>query len=572
MHRPSIIAIFFVTICCATLIPELTTAQDSSSVSQNQYIKGHTAFIEGMTAFENENYREAVKLLSVAYKYMPDKSGISHALADTYLQLGDLSNASYYCKQAVEREPDNKWYRLTLADIYRHNGNLQSAIDQYKAVLNYYPDDSNTIFKIANTFAEQGELQKSNRFYNQLLNKNGSVIPVHLEKAENFKRMGLQDSVIAQFEKIRKLNPADLSTFHSLSNFYREMGKTEQAKAVLRQALEQNSRDPETLIRLADIYSSEAKWDSTGAILNNIVADKVIEPEPKLAIAEFIIAKFKEDPTNTEITEIASSLLDTFTELEPDYGKAHAIAATFYVEAGQNKKALQKLEKTNELLPSDDNAWRQRLRLLMVEQQYNTVLAVAPRAEEHVPQDPFVQYAWGSAYLAKEQYQPAVEKLKGAVSLPARRIFKSSVYTRLADAYAGVGNEEKANESYEKAIQLDPQNDTALNNYAFFLSEQGIQPDKAEKMALKALELSNEQNRGTYLDTAGWVYYQKGAYRKAEEFIKKAIESGANSADILEHLGHVYYKLGKPELAKEWWEKAYNLDTTRTYLKDRIFQ
>lgn len=545
-------------------------AQDTTA--EQQTINGKRAYIEGITAFENENYEQAIELLTYAYSRLPEQSGVNLALADTYFQLGDLSNAAYYAEQAVKLEPGNKWYHLKLAEIYQQAGQNSEAINELETILNYHPDDTGVIQQLAETYNSRGEYAASNKMYNRLLKKQGPAIPILLQKLQNFDQLNMQDSVITHLERIRRLDPENLSTLQVLSDYYQEMGQTKKAKSILEQALTQNSRDPQTLIMLADMHANEGEWDQVGNLLEDIVSDPVVEPDAKLTIARYILSQYKQDSSNQLLIEATSKVLETFIESEPDYAQAHAISGDFFIETQQTEKALKALAKTTELTPSDSDAWRQRLQLLMSARQYQQVIELASQANKTVPQDPFILYFWGSAHLAVGQHNQAIEKLTESADLPARENFKTVVYTNLADAYAARKQWQEAFKTYEQALNMDNQNDTALNNYAYYLSLQEEQLDKAETMALKALELSNNQTRGTYLDTVGWIYYQKEEYEKAEAYIRDAVDAGETNAEVLEHLGDVYDKLNKPDLAREWWQKALEADPSRTHLKDKISQ
>lgn len=548
------------------------TLQAQDTTAEQQQISGKRAFIEGITAFENENYEQAVELLSLAYTRLPEQGGISLSLADAYFQLGDLSNATYYAEQATKLDPANKWYHLKLAEIYRQSGNNTEAVNELEIILEHHPDDLQVVQQLAEAYASRGEYAASNQMYNRLLKKQGASIPVLLQKLQNFDRLNMKDSVITQLEQIRELDPDNLSTLQVISDYYLEMGQTEKAKSILEQALQQNSRDPQTLIMLADLYANEAEWERVGSLLENVISDPVVEPEAKLTIARYILSQYQQDSSNRLLIDATSKVLQTFIESEPDYARAHALSADFFIETQQIEKALDALKKTTELTPSNGDAWRQRLQILMSDQQYREVIDLAPRADEMVPQDPFILYFWGSAYLAEEQYKHAVEKLAVAADLPARGNFKTVVYTNLADTYAALNEWEDAFKAYEMALSMDDRNDTALNNYAYYLALQKQQLDKAETMALKALKLSNNQSRGTYLDTVGWIYYQKEEFERAVTYIQKAVEAGETSAEVMEHLGDVYHKLDKPDLAREWWQNAFQKDSTRTHLQDKISQ
>lgn len=549
-------------------LPAQPSSRDSSKVSQEQLIDGKAAYIEGLKEFENENYERALDLLSTAYVKLPEHSGVNFALADAYLQIDDLPNASFYGKKAVELEPGNKWYHLKLAEIYRRAGKNEATIEELERALEYHPDATDVLFELAQTYAAYGEFLKSNKTYNKLLDKTGDTINLHLQKLKNFNELGMRDSSIAELQTIRQLDPDNISTMQMLSNYYLEMNKPEEAKAILKEALEKNKRDPKTLIMLADIYVGEARWDRVGTLLGDVISDPVINPEAKLTVAQYLISQFQQESSNRQLRQATSELVEKFVSSEPDFGPAYALAADFYTKVRENDEALQALAKTNELMPSNDEAWRQRMQLLLAEGKYEEAIEVGAKAEKNAPQDPFIMFFWGSAYLAEGQNRPAAEKLEEAASLPARKELKSAIYNSLGDAYAGFDEWEKAFSTYEKALEINPANDLVLNNYAYFLSLQKKNLEKAKKMALKAIQIKPQN--ASYLDTVGWVFYQLGEYEKARKYIQASIDTGQASAEVLEHLGDVMDKLGKPKEARKWWQKAFQKDSTRTYLKEKI--
>lgn len=560
-------------LCCTATLPGLAPALYGQSSSGNDtterdLINGETAYIEGLQEFENANYERALDLFSEAYVKLPENAGLNYALADAYRKIGDLANASFYGKQAVNLDPENKWYRLMLAGIYREAGKNEATIEELEKTLEYHPQATEVLAELADTYASYGMLLESNKAYTKLLKLTGENINVHLQKLRNFNKLGMRDSVITELQKIRELDPDNLTTLQTLSNFYLEMNQKDEAKSILKSALDQNNRDPKTLIMLADLYAQEAKWDSVGTLLGNVVSDSIIPADAKLTVAQYMLSQYQQKPEDTRLQQATSSIIETFTANEPDYGQAHALAADFYNSLNQNTRALEALARTNELMPSNDGAWIQRMQLLLTEGNYREAIEIGAQAEKNVPQDPFIMYFWGSAYLAESQNAEAVDKLEKASRLPARRQLKSAIYNALGDAHAGLEQWEEAFNTYEQALKINPDNDLVLNNYAYFLSLQEKELDKAEKMALKANQLS--PNNASYLDTVGWVYYQKGEYQKAEKFIRASLDTDEASAEVMEHMGDVLDKLNKPEEALEWWKKAYEKDTTRTHLKEKI--
>jgi Flp pilus assembly protein TadD len=102
-------------------------------------------------------------------------------------------------------------------------------------------------------------------------------------------------------------------------------------------------------------------------------------------------------------------------------------------------------------------------------------------------------------------------------------------------------------EHMQKAIDLNPENAAALNYLGYTWAEMGVRLDEAENLIRRALKI--EPNDGFYIDSLGWVYYQRGEYGKAVEELERAVELTIDDPTIIEHLADAYEKAGKPDQA-----------------------
>jgi len=109
----------------------------------------------------------------------------------------------------------------------------------------------------------------------------------------------------------------------------------------------------------------------------------------------------------------------------------------------------------------------------------------------------------------------------------------------LAGVEASAGNRSGAISRYRSVLDLDASNIMALNNLANLMALQ----DSAEalKMAQQALELAPDN--AAVQDTLGWVYYRKGAYQTAIEYLKLAVSREPTPVRQF-HLGMSYLKFG----------------------------
>ncbi len=542
--------------------------QGIAQVQSVEEREAKTAYIQGLEAFENEEYDMATTLLLQAYEHLRGQSGLSYALADVYFLQDDLANAALYGKEAVGMEPANKWYRLKLAEIYRSAGQNQATLDELTTLLEYHPNDYTTLFMLADTQKEYGEFIQSNKTLDKISNLTGPNPVVLLRKFQNYEALGNTESALEQLELLNETEPENLNTLNLLGEYLIRSGRSSEAKKYLNDALYRNSRDPQTLINLAGIYIDEQRWDSAGTMLGNFVSDPIIEADQKLTIAQFMYAKQQNSPLNAQLRIETARILDLYTEAAPQYGPAFTLAGQFYSLSGDTEKALENLAKANELLPEDDIAWRQRLQLLLGEQRNQEAIAVGLEADKHAPEDAFIQFFLGSAYLLDGNYSEAAAWLEQASRAPARRPFKSVIYSSLGDAYSALENFEESDRVYELAIRYDSENHNAMNNYAYSLSVREVELERAKELALKAIEMDAENP--AYLDTVGWVYFKLGDYDRARRFIKASIDTGANDAEVLEHLGDVYEKLDNLQEAKKWWKQAFENDSTRVHLQEKI--
>ena len=112
--------------------------------------------------------------------------------------------------------------------------------------------------------------------------------------------------------------------------------------------------------------------------------------------------------------------------------------------------------------------------------------------------------------------------------------------------------------AYDSALVYKPDNIGALNNYAYYLSVERKQLDKAEEMSYRTVKA--EPSNGTYLDTYAWILFEKGKYVEARIYIDQALLNGGDkSSVVVEHCGDIYYQNGEPDKALEFWQKALKL-------------
>ena len=123
----------------------------------------------------------------------------------------------------------------------------------------------------------------------------------------------------------------------------------------------------------------------------------------------------------------------------------------------------------------------------------------------------------------------------------------ADIYSLLGDIYQKEGRINDTYTAYDSCLVYKPDHVTCLNNYAYFLSEEGKDLKKAEKMSYRAI--SAEANNPIYLDTYAWILYKQKRYDDAKAYIDMAMEYLKDGEDpdgeIRQHAEKINKKLKK---------------------------
>jgi tetratricopeptide (TPR) repeat protein len=273
--------------------------------------------------------------------------------------------------------------------------------------------------------------------------------------------------------------------------------------------------------------------------------------------------------TEAEFSE-AISLAKQLSETHPNESRTNVIYADLLMRLDKKAEARDMYSKAARIDGSVFQVWGAILQLDGDLNQVDSMLVHSEKALEVFPNQGMLWYSNGTAHLMKKNYKEASSSLE-----ESRKLIKDKpelipiINAQLGDAYNGLGDHQKSDEAYELSLKENPDNDYVLNNYSYYLSLRKEKLDLALKMSEK-LVLKNQSNP-TYLDTYAWVLYIRKDYKKAKEFLEKAmVDSSGVSGTIVEHYGDVLFKLGERDNAVAQWKKAKRMGETTELLDKKI--
>lgn len=264
------------------------------------------------------------------------------------------------------------------------------------------------------------------------------------------------------------------------------------------------------------------------------------------------------------------------------------------------------------------------LRVLMLEHKYEDVVTVATQGlkNENTHLAPLYEdlslahMALGRTAEALDAADEVVRRADDAASKLRYRLFRAEMLSRaekhadaeaeclallkeyntpgdarevrmvLSMAYSSAHQHDKSEEQLQLVLKEDPDDATANNDLGYQWADRNKNLAEAERMIRKALELDHrqrtsgdalvldgDQDNASYVDSLGWVLFREGKLADARKELERAValQGGADSPEVWDHLGDIYFRSQMPGKAGEAWRKAVGLyETTRRRPDERL--
>jgi Flp pilus assembly protein TadD len=200
--------------------------------------------------------------------------------------------------------------------------------------------------------------------------------------------------------------------------------------------------------------------------------------------------------------------------------------------------------------------------------KYDEALGALNDALKQKPDDTEIMGFIVGVYQEKKDYPTAIDVTRKMIAIDPK---SDKFHFTLGALLDETKQKDAGVTEMKKAIELNPQNAQALNYLGYTYAESGTNLDEAERLIKRALVVEPED--GFYVDSLGWVYYQKGQYKKAVEELERAVTITNNDPTITEHLGDAYRKMGKLREASHQYDDALKRSQEtdqQSRLKDKI--
>lgn len=570
--------IFILILVAAILLPMAGLAQKREKKKKQ---KAETTTEEAFNSTEVTNFfidatrarlagdvTKAIKLYETCLAKNPKHSASMYELAQLYYNTSDYSTAARYAENASEIEPGNKWYKLLLVEIYGKAGRKKELLATCEKLVEQDPRNLDFLYELANAYLMNDDGNNAIKTYQKIEDLLGVTEEISMQKQRIFLIQNKTEKAAQEMEKLIKEFPDQETRYLStLAEMYVQSGKQDEALKIYEKILEKDPNNPYIHITLSDFYRQKGEMERSFDELKLGFANPALDVDTKVRVllAFFSVSEMYNEHKQ-DIIELAQILVVT----HPDDPKSHSLYGDLLLD---NKKYAEARDEFRKVIAIDSSRYAVWESLLNAEIQladYKALENESARAIELFPLLPVPYLFRGVALLESKNYSEAVSNLNtGAKMVSGNNLLLVQFYTYLGDAYNRMKDYQLSDESYEKALKIDPENSFVLNNYAYYLSLRNVKLDKAESMSAKSLKL--DPTNAANMDTYGWILYKLGKYSEAAEWVQKAIDATAEAdPDLLEHLGDIKYKSGDKEKALQLWQNALKMGKGSDFLEQKV--
>ncbi|RKH03459.1 tetratricopeptide repeat protein [Corallococcus sp. CA047B] len=545
----------------------------ASSASYAHYLQSRLLHLEG-------NHRGAVDELRLALATDDGNPRLLTQLGEEYARLGDLDRAERELRRAVEKSPAYYPAHVLLGRVLMESGRLTRARQHLRRAMTLRLRDPEAYLVLSQLHLDAKAPDEAVKVVEALAH----ALP---GEASGYRRLGLAlaergDTARAErlLTKAAERDPGDVEVWSTLARMYEEAGRAKEAEDALARALEADPDSREVLLSAGRAALKSGSVTRARAYFDRLLS---LSSSPELAVrVAFSYLSAHESAAAEAVLDAARKdapdepRLAYYAGLVAERMRRFSTAATAFADVPPNAEVFL-------------DARVRRARCLSLAGDHARALVLYRAAVKETPEDPELRVAHaralersGSAAKAEGVLREALGGEGAAMAYEAlaalleRQGRPAEALTLLRDAVARSpkdqdllfslgaaldrqGDVAGALSRMRMVLAVAPEHSAAMNFIGYLLAQHGRDLDEAERLVRRALALRPDS--AAYVDSLGWVYFQRGEARKAVELLERAVELAPDEPAILEHLGDAYLKAARASDAAASWKRALDVLT-----------
>lgn len=486
---------------------------------------------------KNEETKKALDVARQMVTLYPDNTEGLMILAKLKQQLDQDDEAREIYQKILQLDPENENIYFILGKIYMENKNIDEAFIIFSRMAQHFPDSYVAHFFLGKIHSTQNNPDYAIKEFTKTLELNHDLVEPRLELIDIYKNIqpkghskknSLDKRIVRLYKEILAIEKHNITAALELPVYYYHKGRIKKSLEMLAAFAEKNKNNHGLTMLAAKEFLGNDRFKDASIVFSGLA-----NGAPENSLYHYLAGVAFDSLKQSE------KAIGHFMKVKPDseyYQKAILHIAFLYHELENTSKAIAFLEN----------------KLVRMPRNIDIITYLA------------------SLYEDSDKLDKAYTLLEKGIEIEPEN---TELMFRTGIVLDKSGKKKECIEIMKRVIALDPDNASALNYLGYTYADMSIHLDEAEALVLKAMELKPDD--GFITDSVGWVYYQKGDYDKAVEYLEKAMELSDSDPIITEHLGDAYLKQNLLEQALQAYKKASSKtedQENRFLLRQKIYR
>lgn len=508
-----------------------TRAQGPESDAElERRVRAHAAFAAGIVRQMHDDQAGMLEYWTRAYAEDPGNEALGLEVARRRLTRQESDPALVILRGLAARPGASFEAHALLGLALLQSGKGDEAIAQYQLALAKRPGDAQIVVTLVRLLVDGKRMDEALRVIQQAATRPEASPALLADLADLLGLVATREPRLAeaaQKELVAVLDRAGVPAeaepivWMRLAERNAAAGRKDRAEQLYRLVRDKGPRTPFAAARLAELYLKEGRVKEAAEQLESLRREDPTNPVPVYYLG--LIAFEQQDVPR------ARDLFERAILLNPDYEPAYLDLVSAHLALNKPAQALEAAQRARARFPAG-----YRLEFLTAITQgrlkaYDESFKAFQAAEQHgkTNQPPVLDHRF--------YFQV------GAMLEQARRRDDAVGYL-------------------QKALELKPDFDEALNHLGYMWAEAGENLERAHEMIRRAV--AAEPDNPAYLDSLGWVLFKLKRPAEALPHLEKAAQLMEKEPDatVLDHLGDVLAALGKQSEAEARWREALKLE------------
>jgi tetratricopeptide (TPR) repeat protein len=513
-------------------------------------------YLEAINQQNKGNYAAAFDLLNHCQEINPNAAEVYFMRSAYYSMLKNDSLMVADIERAAALNPTNTTFMERLGQIYIGMGKFPKAIETYEKIYANTRDRDDVLNILIQLYDRQKDYDNMLRTIDRLESLEGSSEEITLARMRVLALKGDKEAELAELKSLSEKHPNDMNYHVMMGNWLLQNDRADEALKEYDYVLKMEPDNLMAQMSMLDYYRNVGEDSLANDLQEKMLINEDTPINSKMTLMRKVVADNEQEGGDS------TQVLDLFHRILAKPQKTtdmHELYAAYMTLKKMPQDSInQALRDALEIAP--DNAGV-RLELIQAEwskKNFDEVIRLSRAAQEYNPDEMAFYYFMGLAHFQKDERDEALNSFQRGVAQineSSNKEIVSDFYAIMGDILHEKGREKEAYAAYDSCLQWKPDNIGCLNNYAYYLSEQGKDLQRAEQMSYRTIKA--EPQNSTYLDTYAWILFMQERYEESKLYVDQAVQNDSTvSVVILEHAGDIHAKVGEMDKALDFWRKA----------------